>query len=391
MRFPGFCLETTTTTGTGSLTLAGAVSTYRTLNAGAGTSATFPYFVSDSARTEWEEGWGYLSDSTTLVRLVVVRSSNSGAAVNFSAGTKNVHIGIISAIAPFLPQPYGDFSDGDVQIASSTTEVLTRDMHYGSLTFAHATTSKIDTRGFWIYANVIDLSNLTTGGGIFCTGVDGTIYSGGDVGGVGGRGTNTRATSGVSGILGSPGSDGFDSIGFGGNGGDGGDGSEDGSLGGKSCRAPYRNLAALLSLGTLAGASGGTGSSVAHGTGGSGQGAPGIRICARTIILPTGTAVGVIKSTGGVGGQSYSTSADGNSGSGGGGGILLVCETLTGTCASFAQSIGGAGQTAGNATDGDGGSGGEVILYVAATDTWHTAGPTANSGVTAGTTSLTVA
>lgn len=87
--------ETSTTTGTGNITLAGAVTGFRTFNTAFGTSVRFYYTVARS--TEWEVGIGYLSDATTLVRETVLGSSNSGAAVSFSAGTKDVFATISGA------------------------------------------------------------------------------------------------------------------------------------------------------------------------------------------------------------------------------------------------------------------------------------------------------
>lgn len=85
--------ETSTTTGTGDATLAGAATGYQTFNTafGNGSSTTakrFWYVIEGGA--EWEVGRGYLSGSTTLVREFVSASSNSNALVSFSAGTKNV-------------------------------------------------------------------------------------------------------------------------------------------------------------------------------------------------------------------------------------------------------------------------------------------------------------
>jgi hypothetical protein len=82
--------ETTTTTGTGSITLAGAATGYRSFNSAFGTGVRFYYAIASSTGSEWELGEGYLSGSTTLVRDVVLSSSNSGALVNFSAGTNDV-------------------------------------------------------------------------------------------------------------------------------------------------------------------------------------------------------------------------------------------------------------------------------------------------------------
>lgn len=82
--------ETTTTTGTGDLTLAGAAAGFITFNTAFGTGVAFDYAISSAGGAEWEVGEGQLSASTTLVRTTVRASSNGGAAVSFSAGTKDV-------------------------------------------------------------------------------------------------------------------------------------------------------------------------------------------------------------------------------------------------------------------------------------------------------------
>lgn len=83
--------DTTTTTGTGNVTLSGTAPTGLVdFNAAFGTNVPFYYTIQGQSGSEWETGEGYLSASTTLVRDRVIASSNSGAAVNFSAGTKDV-------------------------------------------------------------------------------------------------------------------------------------------------------------------------------------------------------------------------------------------------------------------------------------------------------------
>ena len=85
-------LETATTTGTGSFTLGGAVSGYRAFSAipGIANNDTVFYCIEHQSANEWEIGLGTWQTGGTLVRTTVLRSSNADAAVNFSAGTKNV-------------------------------------------------------------------------------------------------------------------------------------------------------------------------------------------------------------------------------------------------------------------------------------------------------------
>jgi hypothetical protein len=82
--------ETSTTTGTGTFTLAGAVTGFQSF-AAIGNGNTTYYTIVLQGGTEWEVGLGtYTSSGTTLSRDTILSSSNSNNAVNFSAGTKNV-------------------------------------------------------------------------------------------------------------------------------------------------------------------------------------------------------------------------------------------------------------------------------------------------------------
>lgn len=82
--------ETTTTTGTGTYSLAGALAGFRTFVAGIGTTNLCNYVVEDG--TNWECGIGTVTSGSpdTLARTAILSSSNAGAAVNWGAGTKNV-------------------------------------------------------------------------------------------------------------------------------------------------------------------------------------------------------------------------------------------------------------------------------------------------------------
>lgn len=91
-------METATTTGTGNITLAGAVTGYRTFTSALpDLNRFFDYCIeavdANGVPTgDWEVGEGYLSGTATLVRAVVTASSNAGALVSFAAGTKRVFL-----------------------------------------------------------------------------------------------------------------------------------------------------------------------------------------------------------------------------------------------------------------------------------------------------------
>jgi hypothetical protein len=80
--------ETSTTTGTGTFTLAGAVLGFETFSTAIGnTNTTYYSIVNENG--EFEVGLGTVG-AGTLARTTILSSSNSDAAVNFSAGTKDV-------------------------------------------------------------------------------------------------------------------------------------------------------------------------------------------------------------------------------------------------------------------------------------------------------------
>lgn len=85
--------ETTTSTSTGAVTLAGAATGFQTFSAAIGNGNTCYYTIAGQTGSEWEVGIGtYTSSGNTLARTTVLASSNAGALVNFSAGTKDVFV-----------------------------------------------------------------------------------------------------------------------------------------------------------------------------------------------------------------------------------------------------------------------------------------------------------
>ena len=84
--------ETTTTTGTGTISLAGAETGFETFVAGIGTTNKTFYAIELPGQAEFEVGIGTVTDASpdTLSRDTVISSSNSDSKVDFAAGTKNV-------------------------------------------------------------------------------------------------------------------------------------------------------------------------------------------------------------------------------------------------------------------------------------------------------------
>jgi hypothetical protein len=98
--------ETSTTTGTGTFTLAGAVLGFETFSTAIGnTNTTYYSIVNENG--EFEVGLGTVG-AGTLARTTILSSSNSDSAVNFSAGTKDVFCTLPASKAVILD------SSGDI-------------------------------------------------------------------------------------------------------------------------------------------------------------------------------------------------------------------------------------------------------------------------------------
>jgi hypothetical protein len=107
--------ETTVSTGTGSITLAGAVTGFQTFAAGLqATSGTCWYTIGTPGVGQWEVGLGTVSSSTTLARTTILASSNAGSVVDLAAGTKAVFMDIPASVFDLLNLV-------EISVASATT------------------------------------------------------------------------------------------------------------------------------------------------------------------------------------------------------------------------------------------------------------------------------
>lgn len=124
--------ETSTTSGTGTLTLAGAASGFRSF-ADIGNGNTTYYSIVDVTAGTWEVGIGtYTASGTTLARNTILsNSSGTTAAINFSANVKDVFV-----TYPATKAVYGDASDiaYDLHFASSNGIFLNSNTVATSLT-----------------------------------------------------------------------------------------------------------------------------------------------------------------------------------------------------------------------------------------------------------------
>jgi len=152
--------ETTTTTGTGSFSLAGAVTGYDSFGQ-IGSGNTTYYAVYLDGGSEWEVGIGTYTSPSTLSRDTILASSNSGSVVTFSAGQKTIWCDYPAGKAVYTDAS-GSISQTIVNISGITGDISTPD----SITFdTTAAEASAVAKLFWDDGDGV-LSNGLKGGNV---------------------------------------------------------------------------------------------------------------------------------------------------------------------------------------------------------------------------------
>jgi hypothetical protein len=127
--------ETTTTAGTGTVTLAGAVSGFQGFSAIGNGNSTY-YVIADPATGDWEVGIGtYTSSGTTLSRTTVLSSSNAGSLVPFAANVKDVFVSYPSSRSVYLDSAGSAVTTLDIgTLGTSTANITTANITAGTIT-----------------------------------------------------------------------------------------------------------------------------------------------------------------------------------------------------------------------------------------------------------------
>ena len=141
--------ETTTTTGTGTITLAGAVDGFQAFSVIGNGNTTYYCITDGSGNNAWEVGIGtYTLSGTTLARTTILSSSNSGNAITLGTGTHNVFTTYGAERSSFATEglrlpftasgaitagsPVARNSDGTMQDIATTTSTTTKNGNFGS-------------------------------------------------------------------------------------------------------------------------------------------------------------------------------------------------------------------------------------------------------------------
>lgn len=159
--------ETSTTTGTGTYTLAGAVdASYVTFSAGIGDGHTCTYVAFDSSG--YETGIGTIGGGgTTLARTTVRRSSNGNAAVDWAAGTRTLFVDTTRDGYMYPLRRCAVKLTSDQTISNDSQQAITWDAEESDVFAWHAASDDeitVDVTG--LYDINLNLNFVTNGTGI---------------------------------------------------------------------------------------------------------------------------------------------------------------------------------------------------------------------------------
>lgn len=152
--------ETTTTAGTGTVTLAGASTGYQSF-AAIGNGNTTYYTIAGQTTSEWEVGIGtYTSAGTTLSRDTVLSNSlGTTAKINFSAGTKDVFVTYPASKSVYEDEAqavYAGGGTGAIYLNSNSITVNTtvpanyNGMSAGTITVSNGITVTVANGSRWV-------------------------------------------------------------------------------------------------------------------------------------------------------------------------------------------------------------------------------------------------
>jgi len=146
--------ETSTSTGTGTFDLDGAVTGFETFVAGIASTNTTYYAIFHQGTAEWEVGLGTVTDATpdTLARTTVITSSNSDSAVTFTAGTKDVFCTLPASKAVYLDASGDPVGVSGGQITDETKTFS----NYSNITASRTLTLSSGTNYMLIGAITVD-------------------------------------------------------------------------------------------------------------------------------------------------------------------------------------------------------------------------------------------
>jgi hypothetical protein len=148
--------ETSSSSGTGNITLGGAFPGYQTFNAAIASGSTVYYTIHNltaGVDNEWEVGLGTFTSPATLVRTTVL-SSSTGSAVNFTAGASGLEV--------FITQPaeeavYLNQATGLVEIGGNGTNTVS----FTNINTTNLTATTVTLTAGTISTNAANATDIT--------------------------------------------------------------------------------------------------------------------------------------------------------------------------------------------------------------------------------------
>ena len=142
--------ESTTTAGTGTVTLLGAAPGFQSFAVIGNTNTTY-YTIAGQTTSEWEVGIGtYTASGTTLARTTVLSNSSATqpSALSFSAGTKDVFVTYPSERAVVGAEGYVE--NAATITVSSTISTGKNAMSAGPITISSGVAVTVPSGSRWV-------------------------------------------------------------------------------------------------------------------------------------------------------------------------------------------------------------------------------------------------
>ena len=155
--------ETTTTSGTGTLTLAGAATGYKTFSSGVGNGNTTYYVIFDTTANVWEVGLGTVGAGTLTRDTVLSNSSGTTAKITLAGNSSNVWCDypatkavfqneVNDAVAPQMVSSNGLFVNSQTVSANYTIASGYNAISAGPVTVASGITVTVSSGSTWVVA-----------------------------------------------------------------------------------------------------------------------------------------------------------------------------------------------------------------------------------------------
>ena len=141
--------ETSSSSGTGNITLGGAIPGFRTFVSCIPTASIVYYCIHNLSAgydTEWEVGYGTFTSPDTLIRTNVYSSSNAGALVDFTAGTNGLEVFITYPSEQAVYQQttgLTEFNEGPISVVGANASAGTFDATLAQFTSNQAGFSQL--------------------------------------------------------------------------------------------------------------------------------------------------------------------------------------------------------------------------------------------------------